>query len=303
MNDWMLVISVSEACFPKQKCCRRHDLSTWPQRERDMTGPISSLLRTLSPPFFLCAYLTFVRGRCPGGLMTPRCRTTRHPFANTPIIFQLLETLPGKISVTAGLAVLPCGGEEVNSQSHSSWCVFKRRQGTPEPASHGANQLEIPPTRSQIRAPVYALNLPRPPLWQTCLYVSQWTYGLLECLLMSALCARIPASSWVCLRTNLLSRRMISEVSDRARGFDGSHSQCVLPKHKAEMRHPDGMGRPAALWVFFFLKRPTLATLSNPTGLGQLARTEPQTDPLATRASQILYQSLQKQARETDFML
>lgn len=41
--------------------------------------------------------------------MTPGCGTTHHPFANTRIIFQLLEILPGKTNVTAGLAVVPRG--------------------------------------------------------------------------------------------------------------------------------------------------------------------------------------------------
>lgn len=112
----------------------------------------------------------------------------------------------------AWLLCLRGKGKEVNSHSHSSRCVFKRRQGTPEPTSHGADQPEFLRQGSRYEHLFMASTSLDPPRWQPSLYVSQWTAGLLEC---QFLCARISASSWVCLRTYLLSSRMISEVSEQ----------------------------------------------------------------------------------------
>lgn len=106
-------------------------------------------------------------------------------------------------------------GREVNSHSCSSQCVFRGRHGTPEPASHGADKPKFLRQGPKYEHLFMALTSPNPSIVAFLLSpsVNWW----------SLLCAGVSASSRVCLRTYPLSPCMISELSDRVRGFDGSY--------------------------------------------------------------------------------
>lgn len=97
-----------------------------------------------SSPSFSAHSLPLSMGDAQVDWWPPGCGTTRHPFANTGIIF-LLEILSQEDQCYSWPGCSASGGKGERSTVivFPPGVCFKRRRGTPEPASHGADQPEF----------------------------------------------------------------------------------------------------------------------------------------------------------------